>query len=1084
MCGSSKSTTNQNSTYTPTAQASGVYSNVFDKATAAANTAYNPATGKTIADFNPMQMAAFNGVQTAQGTGQGNLDAAGNLINQSAAPITAEQIQHYADPHQQAVIDAAVAQARQSNGVAQSNLAGNAASMQALGGNRVGVAQANLAGEQGRNENSMVSGLLSAGYDKAVNAAQADSNRQLAAGNAQMNLGQVAQGMTYADLQALLQSGQAQQTQAQNVNDAASSNATAQQMYPYQNAQWLAGIASALGPLTGSKTTGTATTSTPKGGVGQIVGAGLTAASMLSDRRAKENLRKVGKTFDGQFVYEFNYAGSPKKQMGLIADEVQQHHPDAVGMHPSGMQMVDYGKATDEAAERGHFASGGGISSFDQMWNELKPAQPITAPMITPPAPAAQGAQQSPGQSVALGKSARAGIDNILRKLSPSQGWAGGTSIEPTSGAAAGGFNLGSLLGGGFAPGGAVDFNALRTRHPRMKNEYLGEIGDSGEDVPSDQYNTMAQLLGGVPSNEPSPWGMSGISPTYQGKTLADYLGGKAPPAIDMGAEAMPTIGPDAGAQLPDMPERSPVRGAGLNMGEAGVSMMQPQELQDLPSGFDADPVPMDTATEIHSAAPGLSTLDFIKQEEGFAPIGVRDGRQNSSGYGTKARLGERITREEAERRLVNETGQTETWLDRNVKVPLSPERRTAFVSFAHNLGIDDLQKLLPDINAGDWGRVASRMLSFNKAEDENGNLVENRGLKNRRIREAALVSGEAQSEPTASAGLPAAVQGDAQTAELVSKGTSPDAPTTGGYTGPKDKRVGGLLKTLFGVEFNPLKLDENERMSLMAAGLSMMSTGNIGAGGLTGLDYLTKARSQDRDAARDAQTLALQMAQTQALATGKWHPSGGGEIVVNDVTGETRRTGHEKAESATPDQKEYEQAKSEGFVGSLLDYQQAKKEAKGTSGSLPAEVGARIGLGDVFQKDVPALKRELGTWTNADRLDLKLNRGRAGDVWRRIEGGRDALVRHLTGAGIGVAEAQNQADRYQIQATDGTPTMLKKLDLLSQHLEAVKQGAINGKTGDIARHPSPITTKSRPRASDGRGNVIEYDGSAWVPAQ
>jgi GH24 family phage-related lysozyme (muramidase) len=505
---------------------------------------------------------------------------------------------------------------------------------------------------------------------------------------------------------------------------------------------------------------------------------------------------------------------------------------------------------------------------------------------------------------------------------------------------------------------------------------------------------------------------------------------------------------------------------------------MDGAELQELPGGLEPERSPMPTAVEEHSAAPGLSTLDFIKNEEGFAPIGVRDGRQNSSGWGTKARLGERITKEEAERRLVNETGRTESWIDRNVKVPLTPGRRTAFVSFAHNLGIDDLEKLLPDINAGDWKRVAQRMLTFNKAEDENGNLVENKGLKNRRIREAALVNDEG--------GIPAAVQDDGTAAPLVAKGSAPEAPVVSTYSGPKDKKVGGLLKSMFGVEFNPLKLDENERMALMAAGLSMMSTGNIGAGGLTGLDYLTKARSQDRDAARDAQTLALQMAQTNALSQGKWHPSGGGEIVVNDVTGETRRTGHEKPDATTADQKEYEQAKAEGFKGTLLEYQQAKKEAKGTSGSLPAEVGARIGLGDVFQKDVPALERELGTWTNADRLDLKLNRGRAGDVWRRIEGGRDALVRHLTGAGIGVAEAQNQADRYQIQATDTSPTMISKLKLLSKHLEAVKQGAINGKTGEIARNPEPITSAPavRPRARNAKGDVIEFDGNAWIPAQ
>jgi GH24 family phage-related lysozyme (muramidase) len=1151
MCGSSKSTSNQNSSYTPTAQASGVYSNVFDKATAAAGTPYNPATGKTIADFTPAQLAAFNGVQAAQGTGHANIGTAGQLIDQGGAPITAAQIQQYADPHEQAVIDATMAQARQNNAVAQSTMAGNAAASQALGGNRVGVAQATLAGEQGRNDAATVADLRSRGFTQALTAAQADKARQLQAGQQQMNLGQVAQGMTYADLQAMLQSGQVQQTQQQNVNDAASSNATAAQMYPYQNAQWLAGIASALGPLTGGTSTGTSTTSTPKGGVGQIVGAGLTAASMLSDRRAKENVTPVGKTFDGQTVYSFRYKGSPKVQMGLIADEVQRDHPDAVGQHPSGFQMVDYGKATDDAAERGHFASGGGVG-FDGMWNQLKPSAPIMPQLPAAAAAPAPGGGSSfdPQKSVALGKSARAGIDNILRKLSPTQGWAEGTGIEPAAGAA-GVLNLGSLFSGmgfapggpvlrldqvkypdprrraeleamqsedsmpmamgdpnfmdvttqnvtpgrampdGYAPGGAVDFSALIPR-PKLKNEFLGEIGDSGIEPPADlPYGADPFADIGAPSKspEPSPWGMSGISPTYQGKTLADFLGGKAPPQIDMGAEAMPTVGADAGAQLPPMPERAPGAPGRMNMGDIGMSTMDAANLQELPGGFDPEPTPLATGVEEHSAAPGLSTLDFIKQEEGFAPIGKRDGRQNSSGYGTKARLGERITREEAERRLVNETGQTETWLDRNVKVPLSPGRRTALVSFAHNLGVDDLQKLLPDINAGDWDRVAKRMLTFNKQEGEDGNLVVNKGLTNRRIREAALVSDNG--DPATTGGIPAAVQDDGTAAPLVAKGSAPEAPVVSSYSGPKDKKVGGLLKTMFGVEFNPLKLDENERMALMAAGLSMMSTGNIGAGGLTGLDYLTKARSQDRDAARDAQTLALQMAQTQALSQGKWHPSAGGEIVVNDVTGETRKTGHEK-ETGTPDQKEYEQALGQGFQGTLLDYQQAKKEAKGASGSVPSEVGARMELANAWMKnELPSIRERVKKFTNRDYLDLALGRGNAAEVSRRIETGSEALIRMMTGAGKSAEEARAYATRYSISATDRKETMLNKLAGLERDLVASRRGSITSKTGEMARdykreqEATPDAGPAiRPRARNARGDVIEFDGNAWVPAQ
>lgn len=941
MCGQPKQKTNQTSTYKPTDQAGGLYSNIIGQATNAATTPYNPATGKTIADFNPMQTAGFAGVQNAQGTGQGALDAAGNLITSGAAPISADQIQHYADPHQQAVIDAAIAQMNQQNGVAQSNLAGNAAAQGALGGNRVGVAQANLAGEQGRNANSMVAGLLSQGYGQALSAAQQDAQRQQVAAGQQMNLGQLQQSMTYADLQAMLAAGGQQQQQQQSVNDANSANATSQTMWPYQNAQWLAGIGSAIGPLTGGTTTGNATTSQGKG-AGQIVGAGLTAASLLSDRRAKEDVKPVGKTFDGQTVYSFRYKGSPQTQMGLIADEVHDSHPDAVGQHPSGFEMVDYGKATEDAADRGRFAAGGGVG-FDAMWNQLKPSAPIMPQLAAAPAAAPGGGQQSPQAAVQLGKSARSGIDNILRKLSPTQGWADGTSIEPTAGAGAG---KGIL---GFAGGGEVQLAGLSPRdfartdleylrrpkgfkgpndRPPLKDEFIGEIGPMGGgntlgDMPMamGDPNFMGSTDGGYFPEMGSPpvrdmgtesyadggatgWGFRGISPTYGGKTLADFLGGKAPidigseamptvgaDPLDMGAEAMPTTGPDTGAQLPPMPERGRA-----SIGDiSGVSMMRPGELIEDTPWQDEGALPpdmMQTDVETNRAAPGNSTIDFIKQEEGKKLRAYADGTQHSIGWGTRAsHPGEQITDEEAERRLHHEVGNVETWLDSNVKVPMSEGRRTALTSLGFNSGTGALQKLLPDINAGDWGTVADRMLTFNKARNKKTGLLEP-VLTPRREREVALVRDE-NSPVSAPESATAEVRDAAPS--LVAKAKSPDVVAQDAYSGPKDKAAGGILKNLFGVDFNPLKLDENERMSLLAAGLSMMSSGDIGGGGLAGLNYLTKARASDRDAASDAQKLKLQMAQTEALGRGKWHSAGNG-MILNDATGETRSAANNSA--------------------------------------------------------------------------------------------------------------------------------------------------------------------------------------------
>jgi hypothetical protein len=70
---------------------------------------------------------------------------------------------------------------------------------------------------------------------------------------------------------------------------------------------------------------------------------------MFSDERLKEEIRPVGKLRDGQNVYSYRYKGDPRTQIGLLAQEVERVHPDAVTTHPSGYKMVDYGRATAPA---------------------------------------------------------------------------------------------------------------------------------------------------------------------------------------------------------------------------------------------------------------------------------------------------------------------------------------------------------------------------------------------------------------------------------------------------------------------------------------------------------------------------------------------------------------------------------------------------------------------------------------------------------------------------------------------------------------------------------------------------------------
>lgn len=68
-------------------------------------------------------------------------------------------------------------------------------------------------------------------------------------------------------------------------------------------------------------------------------------ALMFSDRRLKEDIREVGKTKGGLPVYTYRYKGDGRTQMGVMAQDVEKEHPEAVfGLGGrDNLKMVDYG---------------------------------------------------------------------------------------------------------------------------------------------------------------------------------------------------------------------------------------------------------------------------------------------------------------------------------------------------------------------------------------------------------------------------------------------------------------------------------------------------------------------------------------------------------------------------------------------------------------------------------------------------------------------------------------------------------------------------------------------------------------------
>ncbi len=179
----------------------------------------------------------------------------------------------------------------------------------------------------------------------AQQAALAQQGYGMGAGTAQAmaGLGTGAQAAALQGAQAQIAAGTLEQQTNQADMTARYQEFLQERGFPYQQAQFLANIAMGTGALSGSTTT----TQQPTG--------------FFSDERLKEDAEQIGKTNDGQPIYRFRYKGDPRYQIGLMAQEVAQDHPDAVGKH-DGYLTVDYKAATDDAVE--HRASGGVVPNW------------------------------------------------------------------------------------------------------------------------------------------------------------------------------------------------------------------------------------------------------------------------------------------------------------------------------------------------------------------------------------------------------------------------------------------------------------------------------------------------------------------------------------------------------------------------------------------------------------------------------------------------------------------------------------------------------------------------------------------------
>lgn len=547
----SKNVSTSTSTTGPAKRYQDAYASILKQAQGVAKTPYDTATESQVAGFTAPQFQAFNQVQQNQGVATPYINQAFNYTQQAANPVTGN-VQQYMDPYLQNVVNATQQQFDTQNQRQLMDVRANAAKQGALGGSGRQVAEALTKEAQMNAQNPVIANLYSQGYGQALNAAQTDASRQLQAAGVAGNLGSQAQQANYTDINALLGIGGMQQGLQQQQYDTATANAQQKAAYPYQNLQWLSGIATGLGGASGTTSTGEQVTPGPSLGQ-QLIGAGTAALGFMSDERVKRDIEEVGQTYDGQPIYRYRYAGDPRTQIGLLAQEVETRHPEAVG-GVGGIKTVNYKTATDDAVRwaggRVGYDSGGVVSPYARAKSFI-PEIGMTSSVSGPTPSLAQASGASPSSngmgdlisSYKQAHSALSGLGSLGESMRTTTGPAstngagqsiGGfsTTVNP-SGMSGWGNYLGSMFSGmGFAHGGGV-----------------GRMGYAGGGDVLDLYDDGSGVYGADFPEDDNLFSGAWQPPASVGSGVAGVVPDASPVAAQPSGGVAPVTTPEAAEQ-------------------------------------------------------------------------------------------------------------------------------------------------------------------------------------------------------------------------------------------------------------------------------------------------------------------------------------------------------------------------------------------------------------------------------------------------------------------------------------------------------------------------------------------------------
>jgi hypothetical protein len=323
-----------------------------------------------VAPLNQVQLGAVNEIGQLQGSANPFYAAGAGMVGNAGTTSSAGILGNYTNPYMSQVVDPIKASVGQQQQMQQQQLNADQIKAGAFGQERGQLMRAVLAGQQNMGLGQALSPLYQDAYKTGLSAAQTDLNRQMQSGQIMGGLGSGLMQSNLGAANALLGAGTLGQQTQQAGLQSLYNQYLMQQQYPFQQAQFLSSIAAGLGPGYGGTTSGFQNSMQPLSYFG----------NPLSDPALKvgaegDKPEVIGETNDGQPIYRYRVINpdtgeTGPVQIGLMADEVEQRRPDAIGDY-KGFRTVDYEKATDGAARmgggvmgRGDYADGGGVEDI------------------------------------------------------------------------------------------------------------------------------------------------------------------------------------------------------------------------------------------------------------------------------------------------------------------------------------------------------------------------------------------------------------------------------------------------------------------------------------------------------------------------------------------------------------------------------------------------------------------------------------------------------------------------------------------------------------------------------------------------